>query len=206
LEIFSVLLIFEKKGDLEMKHITKIIFAIFLITTQNLLFAQSADEEQAWMEYMTPGKMHEMLAKSDGVWNGTVTMWMAPGAPPQTMDGTMTNKMILGGRYQYSVYSGTMMGMPFEGISITGYDNAKKMYVSSWIDNMGTGIMNMAGTWDDATSSIVFTGQAIDPMTGKDCQVREVFKIIDDNNHLMEMYDNKTGKEEKSMEIKFTRK
>ncbi len=186
---------------------TRIIFTvILLLTLQTFSFAQTEAEMKAWTDYMTPGMPHEMLAKSDGEWTGITTMWMAPGAPPQTMEGTMNNKMILGGRYQYSTYTGTMMGMPFEGISIVGYDNAQKKYVSTWIDNMGTGIMNMTGTWDDESNSITFTGNMIDPLTGKDCQVREVFKIIDDNNHVMEMYDNKTGTETKSMEIKFTRK
>lgn len=27
--------------------------------------------------------------------------------------------------------------MPFEGISTLGYDNAKKTFFSTWIDNMG---------------------------------------------------------------------
>jgi hypothetical protein len=31
----------------------------------------------------------------------------------------------------------------------------KKMFSSSWVDNMGTGIMNMEGTWDEATKSII---------------------------------------------------
>ncbi len=35
------------------------------------------------------------------------------------------------------------MGMPFEGMGIDGYDNLAKQYVSTWVDNMGTGIMNI---------------------------------------------------------------
>jgi hypothetical protein len=35
--------------------------------------------------------------------------------------------------------------MPFEGISTLGYDNAKKTFFSTWIDNMGTGMMVMEG-------------------------------------------------------------
>ena len=73
---------------------------------------------------------------------------------------------------------------------------------------MGTGIMTMEGTWDEATKSINFKGKMICPANGKECDVRETYKIIDDNTHLMEMYgpDMKTGVEYKNMEIKFTRK
>jgi len=100
------------------------------------------------------------------------------------------------------------MGQPFTGTSITGYDNAKKVFISTWIDNMSTAMMNMEGTWDDATKAINFKGKMICPANGKACEMREVFKMVDDNTQLMEMYgpDMKTGKEYKSMEIKFTRK
>ena len=119
------------------------------------------------------------------------------------------NSMILGDRYQMSKHTGSFEGMPFEGVSITAYDNAKKMFVSTWMDNMGTGIMKLSGTWDAATKTLTSTGTQTDPSrNGKDCTVREVFKVIDDNNHLMEMYgpDPMTGKEFKAMEVKYTRK
>ena len=168
----------------------------------------SATAMKAWMEYATPGEPHKLLAKSNGVWIGEVTMWMAPDAPPQVNKSTMTNKMIMDGRYQISEYKGDFMGMPFTGMSTTGYDNAKKVFTSSWIDNMGTGIMKMEGPLDEATKTITMTGKMIDPSTGRECSMREVLTIVDDDNQLMEMYgpDPKTGKEFKSMTIKLTRK
>jgi hypothetical protein len=113
--------------------------------------------------------------------------------------------MILGGRYQESTNTGSFNGMPFEGISTVGYDNAKKKYVSTWVDNMGTGIMYLEGTWNNATRMGVFTGTAIDPMTGKECNIRQTLKIIDENTQEMEMFDNKMGKETKTMHIKLMR-
>lgn len=169
----------------------------------------SAAANKAWMEYATPGEMQKMLAKSDGTWTGENTMWMENNGKPMTSTSEATNKMIFGGRYQMGEHKGNFMGMPFEGISIVGYDNAKKKFVSSWIDNMGTGIMNMEGEWNSSKKSIEFKGKMTDPARpGEDCDVREVFTIVDDNHHVMEMYgpDAKTGKEYKTMEIKYTRK
>jgi hypothetical protein len=169
----------------------------------------SAAANKAWMEYATPGDMHKMLAKSDGVWNGANTTWMENGGKPMTSTSEATNKMIFEGRYQVSEHKGNFMGMPFEGMSITGYDNAKKKFVSSWLDNMGTGIMSMEGEWNASTKSIEFKGKMTDPTRpGKDCDVREVYTFIDDNTQKLEMYgpDSKTGKEFKTMEIMFTRK
>ncbi|WP_426274954.1 DUF1579 domain-containing protein [Chryseobacterium sp. S-02] len=169
----------------------------------------SATANKAWMEYATPGDMQKMLAKSNGVWTGANTTWMENGAKPITSTSEATNKMIFDGRYQVSEHKGNFMGMPFEGMSVTGYDNAKKKFVSNWIDNMGTGIMNMEGEWNPSTKSIEFNGKMTDPARpGKDCEVREVYTFVDDNTQKMEMYgpDGKTGKEFKTMEIIFTRK
>lgn len=168
--------------------------------------AQSDTDMKAMMAYAAPGAIHQMLAKSVGSWKGDITMWMQPGAPPMTSVGETTNEMILGGRYLQSKNKGIFMGAPFEGIGITGYDNAKKVFFNSWIDNMGTGMMYLTGTWDPATKSINFTGTMVDPVAGGDVQVREVYKLVDDNTQIMEMYSVANGKEFKNMEIKFTRK
>jgi hypothetical protein len=168
----------------------------------------SATAEKAMMDYMKPGEAHKLLAKEDGEWTGEMKMWMSPGAPPVTNTGSAVFKMIMDGRYQQGHHKGNFGGMPFEGISTTAYDNAKKVYVSSWIDNMGTGLMTMEGKWDEATKTINYKGKMVCPANGMECDVREVYRIVDDNTRYMEMYgpDLKTGKEYKSMEMTFTRK
>jgi hypothetical protein len=173
--------------------------------------AQQGQPDQAammkkWMEYMTPGDMHKMLASFNGKWEGEVTMWMDPSAPPTKSKTTATNTMIVGGRYQEATHSGNFGGMPFEGKSIIGYDNIKKVFVSSWVDNMGTGIMVLEGPYDPKTKTITMRGKMTDPMSGTETQVREVFRIVDDKHQVMEMYNTYAdGKEMKSMEIKYSR-
>lgn len=190
-----------------MKKTTLTIAAFLLLACCCEINAQTEAEMKAWMDYMTPGDIHKMLAKSDGDWDADMTMWMAANTPPTKTTGTCTNKMILGGRYQESKYAANMNGMPFEGIGTTAYDNALKKFVSTWIDNMGTGIMVMEGSWDNASKSLTTKGKTIDPTTGKEVTIREVFKIVDDNTQILEMYTIPTGgKEYKNMEIKLTRK
>ena len=167
----------------------------------------SAAMMKAWMEYMTPGEMHKMMAKYNGKFVGEVTMWMTPDGPPSKSTSISENKMAMNGLYQISMHKGEFNGMPFEGQSTLAYDNAKKKFISTWIDNMGSGIMVLEGEWDEATKTINFSGSMTDPMTGMECQVRETMKFIDDNNQVMEMYNKSPGMEEyKSMEIKYTRK
>ena len=195
-----------------MKTLNKCCFIMLLTIVSSNLFAQESKqiqtpEEKAWMTYMTPGKMHEMLAKSVGLWNEEVTMWMAPDAPPMKSTLNCMNKMIMGNRYLQGMSRGQFSGMPFEGISTIAYDNAKNIFVSTWIDNMGTGISYSEGKWNDASKSIEFIGTMVDPMSGKDLKFRQVMKFKDDDNQSMEMYSTTaTGKEYKSMDIKMTRR
>ena len=177
-------------------------------TDEKWVPVDSATEMKAWMDYSTPGESHKALAKSDGSWNGEVTMWHSADGAPMSSKATITNKMILGGRYQQSSFSGNFMGMPFEGIGTLGYDNYLKKFVSTCVDNMGTGIMKMEGTWEEGSKSMTLTGSSVNHANGKECKMREVYKVVDANTEIMEMYgpDSKTGKEYKTMEIKFTRK
>ena len=96
------------------------------------------------------------------------------------------------------------MNMPMNGMEIDGYDNAKKKFFSTWIDNMGTGFMYLEGQYDEPTQTITYTGTASDPM-GKDYKVREIVKMIDDDNVYMEMFADQNGNEVKTMEVKSTR-
>ena len=169
----------------------------------------SATIAKNWGAYMTPSDVHKMMASWNGKWNGTVTMWQSPGATPEISQESTTNSMLMGGRYQQGIHEGTMMGQPFEGRSLLAYDNAKRTFTSTWIDNMGTGVMVVEGPWDETTKSMTLKGMVVDPSagTGKEVPVREVFKIIDEKTHLMEMYGNgPDGKEFKMMEIKYSRK
>ncbi len=175
--------------------------------TANFTMPDSATMMKNWQEYMTPGEMHKMMVSWDGTWDAEISSYEKPGAPPQTSTGTTVNKTVLNGMYQESVHTGTMMGMPFEGHGTLAFDNAKKMFVSTWIDNMGSGIMLMEGPWDAASKSITLKGNSYNPALGKNCDFRETFKVVDDNTQQMEMFGpGPDGNEMKMMEIKFTRK
>lgn len=168
----------------------------------------SATAMKNWMAYSTPGKEHQLLASTTGTWEGEMTSWYEQGKPPMVSKTKSVDKMILGGRYQETTYSGDMMGLAFEGRGLTAYDNARKEFISTWVDNVGTGMVIMRGSWDEATKSINFKGKMVDPSIGdgKERPIREVFRYVDANNTVMEMYGyGPDGKEFKSLEIKLKR-
>jgi hypothetical protein len=189
-----------------MKIINQLLSLALASSCSVCVYAQNQDDMKAAMAYMTPGEVHQMMAKSAGNWTSASTMWAQAGAQPMNSVYETKNEMILGGRYLKGTNSGMMMGMPFEGISVTGYDNAKKVFVSSWIDNFGTGMIYMEGTWDNDTKSIHYTGKIVDPLSGKDAPMREVLRFVDENTQIMELYNTMNGKEFKFMEVKSTRK
>ncbi|MHA3788673.1 DUF1579 domain-containing protein [Flavobacterium hauense] len=166
----------------------------------------SIAEMKAWEAYMTPGDAHKMLATETGSWNNEMTFWHDENSKPQKATSTAESKMILGGRYQEMNYKGTMMGMPFEGRSTVAYDNATKEYISTWIDNMGTGMMVMKGTLNPDGKSIEFKGEMVDPTKAKAVWCRELFTIVDPKTRKLEMFSMKNGKEHKNMEIVMKKK
>lgn len=166
----------------------------------------SAAQMKAWQEYATPGNPHKMMADEVGTWNCDMTFWYEPNGKPEKANSVAVIRMILGGRYQESDYKGTMMGQPFEGKSTLAYNNASEEYTTTFIDNMGTGMMVAMGKYDESKKSMELKGEMVNPVNGKKTPYREVYTIVDPKTRKMEMYDVKNGSEYKSMEIVMTKK
>jgi len=176
--------------------------------------APSADEMKQMMEMAKLNENHKLLATTAGTWSYTVKMWMDPSGKPTESTGTATRKAIMDGRYVSGEYTGKfkmpgtdgkMTETNFIGMSMDGYDNVKKKFVSGWIDNMGTGIMTTEGTYDAATKSFTYTGE-YEMMPGMKEKVRQVIKMPDATHMTMEYYEDRGQGETKTMEIDYTKK
>jgi len=174
----------------------------------------SEGEMAMMMELSKPGENHKLLEGAVGNWTYTVKLWTSPDAPPSESTGTSTARAVMGGRYVVTDHTGKMqmpgpdgkmMEMEFKGMAVEGYDNVKKKFVSSWIDNMGTGIMNSEGTYDADSKTLTYNAE-YEPMPGMKTKIREVIKIADKDHHTFEFFEDRGGKEVKTMEINYTRK
>jgi hypothetical protein len=173
---------------------------------QPQMSAEEKAQMDAWQKYMTPGEGHKALDQMVGTWDTKVTMWQKPGAQPAVSTGVSENRWVLGNRYVEEHFKGTFMGMPFEGIGYTGYDNAKKQYLGTWMDNFGTGVMTSSGNTTDR-KVWTFKSSSTDPMTGKDMPVESRMTFADADHHTFEMFSpGPDGKMFKMMEIAYTRK
>lgn len=170
---------------------------------------QPMDEKammELWKQAATPGEPHKLFAGLAGSWTTTTKEWMEQGKPPTESTGTAEMKMLLDGRFLYQEFTGNMMGQSFSGVGIDAYDNMTKKYVTAWMDTMGTGIFMMEGTAIADGKTITLKGSHPEPGGGKMTH-RAVWKIVDDNTQIFDMYGtHQGGKETKVLEITYSRK
>ena len=95
------------------------------------------------------GEPHSFIAKSVGEWDVASKMWMDPAGAPMEYKGQSSSKMVLGGRYLMEEFNSNIMGSPYEGLMLQGYDNLQKRYFSIWMDNMSTWPSISYGQVDD---------------------------------------------------------
>lgn len=176
--------------------------------------ANEADMMKQMLELSKLNENHKLLASLVGTWSFDMKFWMNPSAPPEQSKGSATTKPMMDGRYFVTDVTGTvkmpdpsgkMKDVQFKGMGIDAYDNIKKKFVSSWVDNMGTGILLSEGSYDPANKSLTYTTEE-EMMPGMKTNVREVIKLTDNNHHVLEWYENRGGQDVKTMEITYTRK
>lgn len=161
---------------------------------------------EMYQKLATPGEPHKQFESLAGSWTTTTKEWMEPGKPPTASTGIAEMKMLLDGRFLQQDFTSEMMGQPYTGMGITGYDNLRKKYVSIWLDTMSTGPFMMEGTANVDGKTITLKGQHAEPGGGHMTH-RAIWKIVDNNTQTFDMYGtHQGGKEMKEMEITYTRK
>ena len=163
-------------------------------------------EMEAFAKAGTPGAPHQGLAATVGSYDLKVRSWMEPGAPPMEEAGTATRAMTLDGRVRVENVSSAMMGAPFTGHGMLGFDNVTGKYWSTWNDSMSTGLMVSEGTCD-AHRACKFSGTWNDPIRKGPVTSRMTTRWTSPTTEVFEMYGpGRDGKEMKMMEITYTKK
>jgi hypothetical protein len=164
---------------------------------------------QRWQEACTPGEQHAELAKYIGTWTTSTRMLMtipgAPAAEPET--GTATFAWLIEGRWVSQRLTSTMMGQPYEGFGIMGYDNFKQRTVGCWVDSMSTVLLTFTGRYNPELGVTLEWGPMDEPMTGEhDKLVRYETRWIDDDTFTFAIHDLDLGPEKsRVLEITYSR-
>jgi len=172
---------------------------------------KSGLEKEEMMQRMeaagTPGPGHKALEAFVGNWKAEVKCWMEPGSAPNVSQGTAKASWILNGRFLEEEFRGEMMGKPFTGRSLMGYDNIKGTFNSVWISDMQTSIFTSEGKGDSGNKVITLEGKSTCAATGqRDVPMKSVIRVIGPDKHTFEMFDGRNGGNVKTMEITYTRK
>jgi hypothetical protein len=194
---------------------SRIVFCTFVACIASAAFGQDAPKPdaaqeqammEAWMKAATPGAAHQRIMKLAGTFNVKSQFRMGPDAPEQSSEGKTVNTVILNGRFLQGDFSGQMMGQPFKGMYLMGFDNLRQQYVSAWADDMSTSLMHGFGTIDDTGKTITWTFDYLDPMTQKPAQQRHVTTIESDDRYIYEIFDKTPdGKEFRSVLLTYER-
>jgi hypothetical protein len=164
-------------------------------------------EMEAYMKAGTPGAPHQAMAASAGTYDMKVRTWHEPGGAAMEDKGTATRTMILGGRIRQEEVHSSMMGTPFEGHGMMGYDNVTGKYWSTWNDSMSTGLFVSEGTCDATGKTCNFTGSSNDPVKKGKVTMRMTSRWTSPTTEMFEMHGPaRDGKEMKMMEITYTKK
>ena len=168
--------------------------------------AQEAEMMAAWQEMMTPGPHHQALATHAGDWEVHSSMKMDPSSEPMMSDGTAHLEMVANGLFLQETVNAPMMGMPWTGYGVSGFDKALNKHVGIWYDSAGTMIMNFQGDCTDDCSTITMTANFVDPMTKQPSSMKTVTKMTDRDHATNQLYTMMDGKEWMMGEITYTRK
>ncbi|MBI1901152.1 MAG: DUF1579 domain-containing protein [Planctomycetia bacterium] len=163
--------------------------------------AEKAQEREP--PFGQPTEDHKRLEPLVGKWDLACKFY--EGDQATESKGSASFRFVLGKRFLIEESKTTAGGQAFEWIGTHGYDTGKKKYVSSWIDNGGTGIDVMEGTWDDATKKLTYTGELDEPEANAKYKVRWAIEIAGQDKFNVEMYLIDGGKDVKVLSIAGTR-
>jgi len=146
-----------------------------------------------------------MMKKYTGTSKAVITMWMMPSDPPMNDTVMVQNEMSMNDLFFKMKYSGVMMMMNYDGERTIGYDLVKKKFVSTFIDNMNSGIDYKEGTASADKKAIEFFGTRPDLITGKNISTRDVISFLDDTHMRIEQFETVDGNERKILELNLTK-
>jgi len=186
-----------------------------LALTMSVLFAATAcgfaqqkkqpdpkELQKAYEAYATPGKEHAQFKRLSGNWSCVVKAFPTPNRPVVSK-GTASFRVILGGRFLQQRFRGKLEGQSFEGQGISGFDNSRKKYFTHWIDSMGTGRVQLEGTYDRKTQTLTETGTSSSPLGPM--KMKTVTRYSSNDQFLFTMYVVTPNGDQKMLEINYTR-
>ena len=147
-----------------------------------------------------PTKEHEWLATLVGEWDVKMNGVMGEST------GTNTIESGPGGFWNVTTFEVEMMGQPFKGIEILGYDPQKERFVSVWVDSMEPTLSLMEGSYDAEAKKLVMKGESVG-LDGKPAEMTNITEYKDADTMVFTMnVRGPDGADASMMTIEYKRK
>ena len=154
-----------------------------------------------------PGPAHQVFESLAGNWRAEVRCWIEPDGPPEMSLGSARIFWTLSGRFLEEEFHGEMMGRPYTGRTLMGFDNIKQTFNSVSVSDIQTSMFTCEGKGEHGNKLITMEGRATCMASDcKDIPMRTVMRIISPVKHTVEMFDRSKGDNVKTMEITYTRR
>lgn len=177
------------------------------VTVMLLLIGINTNAENTVPGDVTVVTGHAYLEQFVGNWTGTGLIWEGPGADPFPAAFVATSQMIVGGNFLETKVTGNIVGMPFEGLQITGYSESRDKFSVQWINDLTSSEFCISeGTLDD--TGIIRTDNGECPVCEDELSMRTVTNFIDEDHYTVTTYTSGGANgptEYKSMETTYTR-
>ncbi|MBL8746834.1 MAG: DUF1579 domain-containing protein [Phycisphaerae bacterium] len=174
---------------------------------------EMAQAMQRMEAYGALNENHAYLKQFEGEWDCTSKWWMSEGATPVENKCSSTAKVSFDGHFLIEKYTGNftmgegMPPQPFQGMCTMGYDNHRKQFVNTWIDNWTSGMMTEYGSASEGGRVFTFEGENYCCMNDKICKSKSVITFVNPDTRKMEMWaPGLDGKVYKAMEMTLTHK
>ena len=103
-----------------------------------------------------------ILAMEEGTWDADISFPSnEPGKPDEKAKGVQVNRLRSGGMWIINEFS--VVGTPYEGTGIWGFDWTKGRFSGIWVDNNDQQIRMDDGRWDEANKTMTWSANLAQP-------------------------------------------
>ncbi|WP_461074108.1 DUF1579 family protein [Spirosoma horti] len=160
------------------------------------------------LDYSRPGPSHAILANMVGTWAfQDKNLPFVKGTLVRTaiFDGRFFQVEITGGQLPVPIADGKTKLANYQGLEIEGYDNVKKRYVTTAINNhIGSDAAQQIGQYDAQTKVFTYEWER-EVLPGVKQNNRKVVHLIDPNQYREEYYEGQNGSSKKTRELIYTK-
>lgn len=163
---------------------------------------------QQLLDFSRPGSNHALLGTLVGTWNfQDAARPFVKGTLRRTpmYEGRFYSVEITGGKLPIPIADGKMKEANYQGLQLEGYDNVRKQFVTTAINNhIGSDTEVQMGTYDMAKHTLTYEWEA-ELIPGTKTKNKRVLRFIDATHYAEDYYESQNGTDVKVRELVYTK-